>query len=61
MTPAQRNARNEAYHLLTIAARILGDAGFDDHCGCVGLIIDNMRADAYRDADRKMAKRMSAK
>ena len=61
MTPAQRNARNEAYHLLTIASRILGGAGLTDHSMSVDLIIDGMRADAYREADRKMAKRMSAK
>lgn len=45
MTLAQRIARNEAYQLITIAARILGDAGLTGYADNAGALCAAMKID----------------
>lgn len=59
MTPEQNKARNEAYQLISIAARILGGAGLDAYSDDVAHIAAGMKQDAQmlerQERNRRMA------
>lgn len=60
MTAAQHHARNEAFQLISIAARILKDAGLVAYSDDAAMLVGGMRQDAQMLAAQEIARRMPA-
>lgn len=60
MTPNQRKARNEAFQLLTIAQRILDDAGLIAYAAEVQHVCNGMSQDNRMLNEQEMTRRLCA-
>ncbi len=60
MNPEQMKARNEAFHLLSIAQRILRDAGLVAYADETQAIVAGMQFDARTLQAQEIAKRTAA-
>jgi len=60
MTPKQNKARNEAYQLLSIAQRILGEAGLTAYAEEIASARAGMEMDAKMLADQALNKKLRA-